>query len=203
MGSASSTLLKAAFEDAIGQNPVVVEALMRVSELKLPGWYLGASCLTGTIWNLAHGYEPTAHIKDYDFFYFDGEDLSEQAEEVKRGLVQRALVDLNVAIDVTNVARVHVWFGKKHGYDIPPYRSVEHSIDTWPTTASAVGVRLERDGLKTYAPYGLSDVMSGIVRPNKGTVSRKVYEEKANRWKSHWPKLTVVAWDEVPATIEA
>jgi hypothetical protein len=46
----------------------------------LPDAWLVAGCLFQTVWNLQAGRDATAGIKDYDLFYFDDADLSEQAE---------------------------------------------------------------------------------------------------------------------------
>ena len=54
--------------------------LERLPSLDLPDAWLVAGCLFQTVWNLQAGRMPTAGIKDYDIFYFDACDLSEQAE---------------------------------------------------------------------------------------------------------------------------
>ena len=89
---------------------------------------------------------------------------------------------------------MHLWYEERFGRRIPPYRSTEHAISTWPTTASSVGVRYENDAFVVCAPFGLSDVFAMIVRPNKAIVDRAVYEAKAARWRVQWPKLTVQPW---------
>jgi hypothetical protein len=53
-------------------------------------------------------------------------------------LIQKAL-PIAFGIDVKNEARVHLWYKSHFGYDIPPYHSVEEAMDSWPTTATAVG----------------------------------------------------------------
>ncbi|WJV29726.1 nucleotidyltransferase family protein [Rossellomorea sp. AcN35-11] len=98
-------------------------------------------------------------------------------------------------LDVKNQARVHLWYEKKFGFSIKPYESLEEAIDSWPTTATALGVRLERGGShKIYAPYDLEDLYSMIVRPNKRMITREIYEAKANKWKNKWPMLKVIPW---------
>lgn len=77
---------------------------------------------------------------------------------------------------------------------IDPYRSTEHAIATWPSTASSVGVRRQSGSLVVCAPYGLSDLLGMVVRPNKEIVSRDVYQEKVQRWQRRWPRLRVISW---------
>jgi hypothetical protein len=58
-------------------------------------------------------------IKDYDVFYFDDEDLSWEAEDT---VIQRSKVlfeDLDVAIEIKNQARVHLWYEQRFGCSYP------------------------------------------------------------------------------------
>lgn len=50
--------------------------------------------------------------------------------------------------------------------------------------------------LRIYAPHGLADVFNLVVRPNPVLAPRSVYETKAERWRAHWPELTVLPWPE-------
>lgn len=196
---ASGTIVRAAFEEAIRSNVVVEAILERARQLGLPKWYLGAGCLAQTVWNRAHDYYPTDHIKDYDIVYFDPADVTAEGQEYYAQKARMLFGDLPAEVDVCNEARVHLWYEQEMGRAIQPYASAEAAIDTWPTTASAVGVRQEGGRLRVYAPYGLDDLMSLVVRPNKRLVSREVYEEKSARWQAHWPRLTVISWDDVAA----
>ena len=168
--------------------------LRRVPSLGLRDWYLGAGAVAQTVWNSAHGFDPAHAIRDYDIAYFDDSDLSESAERAAEAAAERLLADVGATVDVTNEARVHLWYGERFGRDIPAYESVEAAIATWPATATCVGVRYEGDRLVVCAPFGLSDLFDLVVRPNKAIVSRSVYEAKAARWKSAWPRLEVIPW---------
>jgi hypothetical protein len=86
------------------------------------------------------------------------------------------LLDANGAVyDVTNEARVHTWHEQRFGRPLSPYRSVEHAIATWPTTATRIGVR--RDG-----------------GANATLVDEPVYRAKAERWCRTWPQVTAFPW---------
>jgi hypothetical protein len=150
--------------------PTVAAVLERASALDLPDWYLGAGAIAQTVWNDRHGFEPGHGIRDYDLVYFDGRDLSETAEDAAAARARALFADLGITLDVTNEARVHEWYPARFGRRIEPYRSTEHAITTWPTTATSVGVR----------------------RANGRT--QQVYEAKVDRWRSIWPKLTIVPW---------
>lgn len=181
-------------EQAVRRNRVTLAILERCAGLELPGWYLGAGAVTQTVWNELHGFEPSRGVKDYDLVYFDDADLSPEAE---RRAEQRAIAlvgDLNIKLDVTNEARVHLWYPERFGRSIPAYRSSEEAISTWPTTASCIGVRLQGGRFVVCAPFGLRDLFAMIVRPNKAIIDKAVFEAKAQRWASLWPRLSVMPW---------
>jgi hypothetical protein len=147
-----------------------------------------------TVWNQLHGLEPTRGVKDYDLVYFDAEDLGAASERAAGDRAQEAFADLGVKVDVKNEARVHLWYEGRFGRPVPPYRSTEHAISTWPTTATSIGVRYEADMFVVCAPFGLADLFSMVVRPNRVIVDQAVYEAKTARWATLWPKLSVLPW---------
>ncbi len=177
-------------------NPLISTLLDNWDKVALPDCWLVAGAVAQTVWNHASGLPSTHGINDIDIIYFDGVDLSGEAEARHAARIQRAFSDLPVWIDVKNEARVHVWYEEKFGYPIEPYVSAAHAITTFPTTATAVGLRPGDGDLELIAPFGLSDLLGGIVRPNKKQITREIYAQKANRWISVWPNLTVVGWDD-------
>jgi uncharacterized protein len=182
-------------ETIILKNPVLKTILDRVSDLALPNWYLGAGCLAQTVWNHWSGYDLLLNINDVDLVYFDATDLSFETEANKINSAQELFPDFPFPVDVKNQARVHLWYEEHFGYPITPYRSIEEAISCWPTTATAVAVRINDQGTFTlYAPYGLSDVLGMIVRPNKKQITEDIYWQKVNRWKRCWPELTIIPW---------
>jgi len=133
-------------------------------------------------------------IKDCDLVYFDP-NVSSETQNFYRQKGKELFASLPVDVEITNEARVHLWYKEEFGKDIKPYESTEDAINTWPTTATSIGVR-DRDGnFQVYAPYGPHDLLGMVVRPNKTLISREVYEKKADRWRKMWPKLEIVAWD--------
>jgi hypothetical protein len=113
--------------DALRANAALWECLHRFPRLRIPAWYLGAGCVAQTIWNLAHGKAPGADILDYDLVYYDP-DLSEEREGAVTREARALVADLSVELDVTNEARVHLWYPGRFGYGIEPYRSTEDAI---------------------------------------------------------------------------
>ena len=186
----------------LGQSPLFIEVLRRARGLGLPGWYLGAGCVTQTVWNVLGSRPPDEGIRDYDLLYFEPSDLSWEAEDGAIRSAAQTFADLPVAVEVRNEARVHLWYEKHFGVPCPPYSSTEAAIDTFPSTASCVGIRLEEDDhWRVYAPYGLSDLLSLVVRPNPTLAPRHVYEEKVSRWRRQWPSLRILPWPEVSGTV--
>jgi hypothetical protein len=181
-------------EEALTHNPAAQAVLAVGAELDLPGWYFGAGGVAQTVWNLRHGFDPAAGISDYDLVYFDPQDLSAATERQIEDEAARRLSDPSIVIDVKNQARVHLWYAARFGSSIEPYRSSEEAIATWPTTSSSVGVRRDRENFVVCAPFGLSDLIGMVARPNKAIVTRDVYEEKTSRWAVRWPRLRIVPW---------
>jgi hypothetical protein len=179
------------------QNHRIVEALQRARTLALPDWYLAAGCVAQTVWNVVTGCPPGEGIRDYDLPYFDATDLSWAAEDRVIQAAAQSFADFPCLVEVRNEARVHLWYESHFGVACPPYSSTKAAIDTFPARASCVGVRLGADDAwDVYAPYGLSDLLGLVVRPNLTQGPRHVYEVKARRWQEQWPALTILPWPE-------
>lgn len=155
---------------------------------------MAGGAIAQTAWNAAFGRSPDHGLADIDLVYFDAEDLSEESEARHAERIRSLFPALPLWIDAKNEARVHLWYEAKFGYSIPPYRSSEHAISTFPTTAGSVGIRPAGSGLSITAPFGLSDLLSCTVRPNKVQITRAIYEAKVARWRQCWPELTIVDW---------
>ncbi|CAA9474469.1 MAG: FIG00995295: hypothetical protein [uncultured Solirubrobacteraceae bacterium] len=191
----------AAFERMVMRNPTVAAVVERMPALALPGCYLAAGALFQTVWNCLTGRDPEAGIRDYDLDYFDGGDLSWEAED---RVIQRAdalFADLGATVEVRNEARVHLWYEERFGVPCPPYTSTEAAIASFPSTSACFGIRPSPSGLEIFAPYGFADVFSMRTRPNPVLAPRWVYEAKVARWRAEWPELDVLPWPEVD-TIE-
>ncbi|WP_069764995.1 nucleotidyltransferase family protein [Streptomyces sp. LUP47B] len=179
----------------LSRNEVLTDVLTRAATLELPGWYVTAGCLFQTVWNVVTDRPPAGGIKDYDIFYFDGTDLSWEAEDAVIKAGQEVFAGLPAEVEIRNEARVHLWYEQKFGVPCPPHESTEAAIDSFAATTCCLGVRLDPDGgWRVYAPHGLSDVFNLVVRPNPVLAPREVYEAKAARWREEWPELTVLPW---------
>src|ERR1043166_3101736 len=91
-----------------------------------------------------------------------------------------------------NQARVHLWYGIKHGMPYPALRCSSEGIDRFLTRCTQVGLQRTRGGDHVYAPAGLDELHRMIVRPNfTPNFSAAAYRRKTARWLSLWPELTV------------
>lgn len=182
-------------KEVLSQNTELMKVLERASQLGIHDWYVGAGGIAQTWWNHEHGFDPMHEIKDFDLVYWDS-DISYEAEDaiIKKG--EELFKDISIPVEIRNQARVHLWYGKRFGNNnIEPHISTEDAIDRWPTTATSIGLRIEPDGSWTfYAPFGFDDLLNLIVRPNKVKITEIIYDQKAERWKRAWPKLTITPW---------
>ena len=87
-----------------------------------------------------------------------------------------------------------MWYETNFGYRIKPYNSTKSAINTWPTTATSIGIRKLGNGYEVYAPFGLDDLLNMVVRPNKLQITESIYNTKIGRWLKFWPDLKIVDW---------
>ena len=183
------------------QNPHNAVLLERLPFLGLPDAWLVAGCLFQTVWNLRSGLAPTAQIKDYDLFYFDGDDLSESAEQQVQARVSALFADLPITVEAKNQARVHLWYERWFGYPYAPLQSARHGIERFLVPCTCVGLQpggAPQTPPLLYAPYGLAELYAGLMRPNPACPHLPLFQAKADSYRERWPWLTIQPM--VPAT---
>ena len=178
-------IMSDAFVREISENPVNALILARWEDLDLPNAWLVAGCLLQTVWNLQSGRPPELGIKDYDIFYFDASDLSEHGERLKQARATRVLSEIGARVEVTNQARVHLWYPTFFGRPYPALTSSEDGIRRFLVLETCVGVR--PDGC--HAPYGLDGIYAGTLSPNPLTPYPELFSRKVASYQSRWPKL--------------
>lgn len=176
-------------------DPLVREALIRSRSLELRDWLLVSGALYNTVWNRLTG-RPSGHgIKDFDLCYFDGADLSWEAEDAVIMRAARHFGGFAKPVEVRNQARVHIWFEGRFGQPYPRLARCEEALSLFAAKTHAVGVRLGAAGeVEVVAPFGLDDIFSFRVTPNHALDNRRTYEEKAARAKAMWPELEISPW---------
>ncbi len=95
------------FRAALTSNRTLTEVLARAATMGLPGWYLAAGCLYQTVWNVVTGQPPEAGILDYDLAYFDGSDLSWDAEDAVIQAGQKTFAGLPAPVQIHRHLRSH------------------------------------------------------------------------------------------------
>ena len=178
-------------EHTVRSSPLLGPVLDRWDDVQLPDCWLVAGAVAQTVWNAKLGYSPNHGIRDIDIVYFDPENMSAEQEQDEDRRIRSIFAKLPAQFDVKNEARVHFWYEARFGYAIPPYRSTEEAIATFPTTATAIGVRPHDRQLEISAPFGITDLHHLIVRPNKAQINAEIYEAKVSRWRTLWPALDI------------
>ena len=167
-------------------NPVNRAILDRLPELGVGQGHLVAGCLFGAVWNARSGRPPAENVNDYDLFYYDP-DPSYEAED---RVIRRAAglyADLGVPVEVRNQARVHLWFAARFGQTRPAIGSVREGIDQFLVRCTCLGIDEHQ---QVYAPCGLDELATGILRPNPLNVDdERLYRAKVESYRARWPWL--------------
>jgi len=181
------------FVSAVLKNEWNRELLSRMSEVGLPDWWLTAGCLAQTVWNLSVGRCVDEGIRDYDLIYYES-DTSWDAEDAVIQRVRSSFRDLPIEIEVRNQARVPVWYAEKFGVQFGTVSKASDGIDRFPCATAAIGIRKALERYDVYAPFGLDNLFSGLLVPNRTLDIPDVYRAKTTRWIRQWPHLRVVPW---------
>jgi hypothetical protein len=179
------------FLKLIKTNEINAALLERLPSLDLPQCHLTAGCLFQTIWNLHSGELPTAMIKDYDVFYFDGSDLSWDAEDAVIAEVTALARGLGVTVEVKNQARVHLWYKERFGTEYPKLLSSTAGIDRYLISCTCVGIDVASG--EVYAPNGFPEIERGVLRMNPRNPNPPLFLRKARDYQRRWPWLEIIA----------
>jgi uncharacterized protein len=183
-------------ETIVRSTDSLMRALVAAREVAAPDWLIGAGAVRTAVWDRLHGYEEPSELADVDLAFFDQGDLSREREADVEARLRRALPSLEW--DAKNQARVHLWYARRFGYEVPPLTSSADGVATWPETATAVGLRLtDDDRLLVEAPFGLDDLLGMVHRRNPRRVSVAEYRRRlaTKRIAERWPRATIVAGD--------
>jgi uncharacterized protein len=186
---------RAAFLDIVRADHIIRQALVRARAIDLPDWLVVSGALYNAVWNSLTRKPCGFGTKDIDLFYFDGADTSYEAEDAVIAMAEAHFAGLLLPVEVRNQARVHLWFEQRFGHPYPKLSSSADALTRFASRTHAVGVRLQADdSLVLVAPFGLDDIFSFRVVPNKAIDNRVTHEEKGARAKRQWPEITVIPW---------
>ncbi|TIX38351.1 MAG: nucleotidyltransferase family protein [Mesorhizobium sp.] len=186
---------RTAFLDIVSQDALIHEALVRARGLDLPDWLVVSGALYNSVWNHLTG-KPSGHgIRDVDLFYFDESDLSYEAEDTVIRRAAEHFEGLALPVEVRNQARVHLWFEARFGGSYPRLSSSAEALCYFASKTHAVSVRFGNHGqLELVAPFGLDDIFSFRITPNRALDNRQTHETKGARARENWPEISVVPW---------
>lgn len=160
-------------------------ALQLAASFNLPDHYIAAGFVRNLIWDKLHGFDHTRALNDIDLIYFDKSKISKKYDE-KIAFELNKVLPLNWS--VKNQARMHVRNRDE------PYRSSMDAMRYWPEIETAIGVRLNKDGLlQIETPFELEsmfdlNITMNSFRPKPNIFAQRVREK---RWCETWPKLAI------------
>lgn len=179
------------------QNNELMDILDYIYKLKLPNFYIASGSIFQTIWNYYDNLPLNNNIKDIDIIYYNKDDISVEKDLEYYNIINnyRLSKGYNFGIDVSNEARMHLWKKERLNKDVEPYINSEDAIGKWVATVNSIGLTKDEDGLKIYAPYGLSDIYSKTIRPIKHKYNNEnIYKKKVKSWSKRFNNLNVVEW---------
>lgn len=179
----------------VESNQILIQVFDVLDQIGLQNYYIGAGSVAQSVWNVLCGLPINFGISDVDVVYFDADHLDEGHEQELKRKIDERLPEFPCWIDLKNQARVHSWYKDKFGYEIKPYRSLEDAINTWPTTATSLGLRREngRDWI-LYAPFGIEDIFQMRIKANARQITEEIYMKKVGKWRKKWPDLVYEPW---------
>lgn len=185
----------AALSAIVTGHPLLEPALEALAALDLPDAWIVSGAVYQSVWNHLTDRSPTHGLKDIDVIYFDGHDLSYEAEDREIRRAAALMAGLPVPVELRNQARVHLWFERRFGVRVPALTSATQSLERYAAKTHAVAIRRDPTGdLEMVAPFGLEPVFAFRLVPNLALENRRTYEEKGARMAALWPELTVEPW---------
>ena len=143
---------------SIVKGSILFAVIKVMRELHQPDMWLAGGAVRNTIWLELYGDDCLLRIKDFDMAFFDKDSGREREAEMKDYMSSHLP---GWDFDVKNQASFAVW--RKGRF---PFESTADGISNWLLTTASVGVALnENDEIDILAPYGLTDLFNGIVRP--------------------------------------
>jgi uncharacterized protein len=172
------------------ENSAIAPVLPAIAQLNLPDWWLAGGAVRNTVWQAIFGEACQLVINDFDIAFFDLGGVGEAALQENRAQELSAKSALTAQFphykfDVKNQASFARWRTGRR-----PYHNTEDGIADWLHTATAVGVRVDRQGeWQFFTPYGLNDLFQGIIRPTPAHIQNPDAERKAASFMERCPVL--------------
>ena len=168
----------------------MMELLHIVDCLDLPDWWICAGFVRAKVWDTLHHFKHRTPLPDIDVIYFNKHDIDEAIEKKYEQKLKG--MKPNIPWSVKNEARMHIV------NDIKPYQSSVDAISKFPETATALGVKLDKQKrVVLAAPCGIEDVVGLRIKPTPffaETEERlQIYKKRivTKNWPAIWSRLEV------------
>src|SRR5690606_16826437 len=138
----SETAQRAALEDIVRAQPVLMAVLRGLREMALPDHLVGGGAIYNEVWNTLSSRPALTGVKDIDAIYFDDSDLSYEAEDRVIQRITQMFAALPLPVELRNQARVHLWYPQKFGSAFSPLSCSAESLTRYASRTHAVAVRL-------------------------------------------------------------
>ena len=176
--------------DLIQNDNVMMEIIRAASTLEIPDWWICAGFVRSKVWDTLHGFSERTSIPDVDVIYFDEVNIDESYDEKIEEQLKAVMP--SIPWSVKNQARMH------KVNSIPPYTSSEDAISKFPETATAIGVKLDKENkIVLTTPYGVDDLVNLQVKPTPYFTESKerisIYQKRIikKNWKAIWPNIKI------------
>lgn len=179
-------------EDLLLRNEKIL-LILKTLKIFAPQAYLAAGVIRNTVWAHLHGQSYSLDQTEIDVVFYDALDTDIDVQQLQEKMKMEFP---NIEWDITNQARVHLWYQTDNGSSIPQLSSIEHALSLWPETATAIAVRLNNQHEIEYiSPFGLDDLFELKLRWNNRLVSRGVFMKRiqSKQFLQRWPLLVLMS----------
>lgn len=176
------------FNRILRLNDKLMYVLKVLEEHKEQEYWVAGGSVCQTIWNYVSGNDIMYGIDDFDIVYYNDTLFDKQEYKLWESLRDECS-SLDIWIDAKNQAKAHILQRSRWDKIIPKRTSLFDSVDKYPVVCICIAVRLVENNLQIYAPYGLDDILNGVLRINHTTNDISTFEYKADKWLSKWNTL--------------
>jgi hypothetical protein len=161
------------------------DILQAIRAEKLTDWWLAGGAVRNSVWRYLFGENCKLAVKDFDVAFFE-RDTGREREQAAKAHLEAQWPQL--IFDVKNQASFGVWRPWHFTFE-----STADGIAHWLHTATAVGVRVnDLDEIEVLSPYGLDDLLNGVVRPTPFVVGSKASRDKGAEFLARCPALRAI-----------
>lgn len=177
----------------VAGTPALRDPLAAVAALALPDAWIGAGFVRNALWDALHGLPfGTNPPGDVDMVWFDPARATPAEDAAVEAQLRAA--HPGVPWSVRNQSRMAARNNDR------PYTGTLDAMARWPDTATAVAARLvpATGAVEVAAPWGVDDLLAGIVRPTPAFAAdparREVFARRIAEkgWLRRWSGLRVI-----------